>query len=331
MKGREQQPEDQTTDESPGSEVSCSVCCKKIVEQSAHNPGEEAVFCEGQCKSWLHRQCAGLTVPVFASITNMDASAPFLCVYCAFLKQSSDLAELKKSFDKLTQELVDLRSSSPNTILKTQQSNTANPRQPLPQKSARPQSSPNSSQQNQQSRKNNVIVYGISECSADLSRLQRIKKDLDATTALFNKIDADISRASIQECFRLGRYKENSTRPRPILTKLNSTDVISLLAYRGEFPEGVKIKPDRSPQERLCESLLLKERWKLIQAGTDRNQIKIRRSCLSVSGRVHAEVIDNVLHYTNVSNESSSAVMDAENQGSGGANSSSPQSTKTSA
>jgi len=88
--GKEQQ-EDQTSNESSSSEVSCSVCCKKIVEQNAHNPGEEAVFCEDQCKSWLHRQCAGLTVSVFASIINMDASAPFLYVYCAFLKQSSEL------------------------------------------------------------------------------------------------------------------------------------------------------------------------------------------------------------------------------------------------
>jgi len=77
------------------------------------------------------------------------------------------------------------------------------------------------------------------------------KKDIDATTALFNKIDTDISRASIQEYFRLGQYKGNSSWPRPILAKLNSTDFISLLAYRGELPEGVKIKPDLSPQERV--------------------------------------------------------------------------------
>jgi len=62
-----------------------------------------------------------------------------------------------------------------------------------------------------------------------------------------------ILRASIQEYFRLGQYKGNSSRPRPILAKLNSTDIISLLAYRGEIPEGVKIKPDLSPQRKsLC-------------------------------------------------------------------------------
>ena len=39
-----------------------------------------------------------------------------------------------------------------------------------------------SHQNDQQSRKNNVIVYGLPECTINLSRLQRIKKDLDETT-----------------------------------------------------------------------------------------------------------------------------------------------------
>jgi len=52
---------------------------------------------------------------------------------------------------------------------------------------------------------------------------------------------------------------------------------------------------------------------------------------LIVSRKVHAEVIDNVIHYANVSNESSSTVMDVENQGGGDAEASNPQSSKTAA
>ena len=77
----------------------------------------------------------------------------------------------------------------------------------------------------------------------------------------------------------------------------------------------MKIKPDLSPQERLCESLLLKEHWKLIQAGTDRQYIKIRRSSLIVSGKVHAEVVNNILQFASTPNEPSSVVMDIEDQG----------------
>ena len=46
---KDQQPEDLL-----GSEVNCGVCNKIIIEQCAQNPGEEAVFCEDQCKTWLH-------------------------------------------------------------------------------------------------------------------------------------------------------------------------------------------------------------------------------------------------------------------------------------
>ena len=182
-------------------------------------------------------------------------------------------------------------------------------------------------------RKNNVIVYGLPECTTNLPRLQRIKKDLDETTALFNKIDPDVSRTSIRDCFRLGWYRGNPMKPRPILAKLNTTNVISLLAYRGEFPEGVKIKPDLSPQERLCESLLLKERWKLIQVGTDQRHIKIQKSRLIVSGKVHAEVINNVLRFASTPNETTPVVNqgDVENQGDTRAKGSTPQPRKTNA
>jgi len=52
---------------------------------------------------------------------------------------------------------------------------------------------------------------------------------------------------------------------------------------------------------------------------------------LIASGKVHAEVINNVIHYANTSDESSSTVMDVENQGGGGAEGSNPQSSKTAA
>ena len=101
--------------------------------------------------------------------------------------------------------------------------------------------------------------------------------------------------------------------------------------YIGEFPKGVKIKPDLSPQERLCESLLLKECWKLIQAGTDQKHIKIWKSSLIVSGRAHSEVINNAIHYASAPIAASSVVMDVENQGDNCAERSTLQPSKTTA
>ena len=68
-----------------------------------------------------------------------------------------------------------------------QHSDIPAPSQPMLQNSARHPNSSLSGQNDQQCRKNNVIVYGLPEYTTNLPRLQRIKKDLDETTALFNK------------------------------------------------------------------------------------------------------------------------------------------------
>ena len=44
--------------------------------------------------------------------------------------------------------------------------------------------------------------------------------------------------------------------------------------------------------ERKVESILLQERWKLIQQGTSRKHISIRRSEMYVGKLLHAKVID---------------------------------------
>ena len=53
------------------------------------------------------------------------------------------------------------------------------------------------------------------------------------------------------------------------------------------------VKPDLSPEERLRDSILLKERWKLIEAGTMRNEIKIRKNCLYVKGTLYGKLINS--------------------------------------
>ena len=40
------------------------VCIEVIEEKSDKNEGHDAIYCEGKCNSWLHRQCAGLSKPV---------------------------------------------------------------------------------------------------------------------------------------------------------------------------------------------------------------------------------------------------------------------------
>jgi len=73
------------------------------------------------------------------------------------------------------------------------------------------------------------------------------------------------------ECYRLGKYKAQQPRPRPILVKLRRTlDVNTILANKGSLSSPLIIKPDLSPEERAREAVLLKERWSLLQQGYKR-------------------------------------------------------------
>ena len=70
--------------------------------------------------------------------------------------------------------------------------------------------------------------------------------------------------------FWLGKFKSNQSRPRPILVKLQRTiDATTILVNRTSLSSPIFIKPDMSPAEQKIESILLKERWLLIEGGFD--------------------------------------------------------------
>ena len=54
----------------------------------------------------------------------------------------------------------------------------------------------------------------------------------------------------------------------------------------------VTIKADLTPAERRVQSVLLRERRKLIENGHDRRAIKLRNSSLYLSGRLHGTVVN---------------------------------------
>ena len=63
-----------------------------------------------------------------------------------------------------------------------------------------------------------------------------------------------------------------------------------------QCPKGVTLKPDLPPEARKVESLLLKERWQLIQNGKDRKDIRIRGNSIFLSGKLLATVTNGELH-----------------------------------
>ena len=115
----------------------------------------------------------------------------------------------------------------------------------------------------------NLVIYGLQESKKGTKRHLRNRQDIEAAAKLLSWLDPMVTTSLIIDSVRLGRYNEKSTRP--LLVKLTrSNDVQSILMARKKLATRPKItiKPDMSAEDRRTESLLLKERRSLIDAGT---------------------------------------------------------------
>lgn len=271
------------------SEVDCLICEEPILEPSENCAGDEAVFCEGSCQGWIHRKCAGVTRPAFDKLGEPDTE--YLCSHCMFVSQSKEISKLSniiKNLDTAVQSLTEtitlLQSSVTKQSPTSDQAVSASADIASTKKTTIQHSS-------QQDRRFNVVIYGIEECPKGTARHERSGLDLSNVVKLITKVDENINPLSIRDLHRLGKYQDNSIRPRPILTKFNrAIDVSLLLSKTGSLPNGIRIKPDMTPEERHTESILLKERWALIQKNIERKVIKIRGSRLFVNNKLHGEV-----------------------------------------
>jgi len=41
--------------------VLCPICEEVIKESTEKTPGDKAIYCEGQCETWFHCKCAGIS------------------------------------------------------------------------------------------------------------------------------------------------------------------------------------------------------------------------------------------------------------------------------
>ena len=89
----------------------------------------------------------------------------------------------------------------------------------------------------------------------------------------------------------MGKYTTSSTEPRPLLVMFNNTHHVStIMANRSKLSTTkLAIKLQMSRAEREIESLLLRERRKLINSNTPSQHIQNRNNHL-VSGQLHAQV-----------------------------------------
>ena len=270
---------------SPSNE--CCVCC-----QDLNVAKDEALFCSGSCQQWLHRFCAGVSRAAYKVMKTKNCQ--FLCFACHQLSQQVELTKLRNEVNRLS-TLID--SMTPTTIASSSPAaksyasavgecgNTGTLQTTVP--------TPPSYSVSSTDRKYNIVVYGVGECAPGMTRSARQEADLESVTSLFSKIDRSFTSQSVRDCFRLGKFAKDGTRPRPLLVKLiRVSDVNKIFTNARLIPKPYFLKPDMSTSQRNCESILLKERWSLIQSGILRKNIRIREDALLVNNKVYGRVAD---------------------------------------
>jgi len=142
------------------------------------------------------------------------------------------------------------------------------------------------------------VAYGIPECQPNTDRKSRQKHDLDLLLKHLSEINSEINPSIFKDIYRLGKFKNNSSKPRPLLVKfLRSADVDYVLSTKSKLKSKLFLKPDLTPEERAKESLLLKERWSLIQKGVESKQIKMRNYSIFINNQQHCKLVGTQLEY----------------------------------
>jgi len=273
----------------------CPICLEVILEPSKSKKGHDAIYCEGLCSSWLHRHCAGLPKSVFISLEK--SPDPFYCPHCLLKNHTDTISNLKATVASLTEAVAALQSSvkssvpnpAPSSIPDESLSATTQSRPVHPVPNINPIT-------NYEDKKYNIVIYGIKESPPNTSKSDRLENDLQSINNEFTKVDLPIQASSVKDCFRLGKYKPDAPRPRPILVKfLRSTEASLALSKIASFQAPVRIKPDLTPEERQAEKVLLKERWSLMQLGFDKRRIKLRNKCIFIDNKLYGQYLNSEL------------------------------------
>ena len=269
------------------SKVTCPICDDVI-----HDDSQDSIYCEGRCATWLRRRCAGLSKGAFSLLK--DSSSPFHCPSCRLDAQSQEIATLKESVSVLSGELANLKLRLDSEV---PQANSAVLSQSLPGEgfSSLPQVSHNhahAAAASSSDKKFNLLFFGIAECPKGTKFHERLRLDHASISTVLQSAGPDLSSVSIRDCQRLGPYKDQPSRPRPLLVKFNSSrDVLAVLSARSQLTSTdgshVYVKNDLTKEGRHFESILLKERWSLLKDGVDRKCVRIKGHKLYINSKLH--------------------------------------------
>ena len=94
----------------------CPVCDDPIQEAKGNKKGQGAIFCDGSCQAWMHRQCASLTKCAFEKL--VDSSTDFFCPTCRLSTLESMVCDLRNQLQALQEtnsKYVNTEPCSSNT------------------------------------------------------------------------------------------------------------------------------------------------------------------------------------------------------------------------
>jgi len=199
------------------SQIECLISDKVILE-----PGDKAVFCEGDCQGWIHRQCAGITHPVLEKLSS--ESTPYLCPHCILSKQNNEISTIKETIKTVNDKINKLEGKRTEAV--HQQPILSDNKLPGPLNQPK---APLVNQQRSSDRKCNVVFYGNKECPPSTPKPVWSQSDLKSILSAVPNIKA----SAIKDLHRLGKFKPGQQRPRPLLVKfLRALDAQAVLFDR---------------------------------------------------------------------------------------------------
>ena len=274
----------------------CPHCSDEIIDPVGKKKGHPSIQCNGPCQMWLHRQCAGLSKAAFE--TAGASSAPFFCHQCIISSQNQEITNLKTKLKEvildiahLKSEIHSLKSNMTNPLsINDSVNDPTNVTSIASHSLASPQS--NSMSNKSHDKKLNLVFHGIPECPAGTSFNARMDNDYNAVLSAIGSDDQSL----IRDCIHLGKFQSSNSNPRPILVKFNNMKTVHSILFRpnSASDHGISIKKDLSLHDRKINSILLKERHRLItEENTAKNRIKIRGNKIFIGGHFHGDVQNN--------------------------------------
>lgn len=89
------------------SQCVCPVCCDPIEDAVGKKKGQDAVFCDGSCQEWIHRQCASLSKHAYSLVSYSDDEC-----YCPRTDLTKAIGLLNSELSSLKARITSLETSS---------------------------------------------------------------------------------------------------------------------------------------------------------------------------------------------------------------------------